>query len=301
MNKKRSIIFSLFILAAALLVFLFSRTGYGTVALKRISTFNHFVIDGRKGWLFYRGDLDYVLLPWSGAAKNLFRIDSIAKQNKATLIIIPVPNKIDLYPEYLEDKLGAFSYLKNKSARLMSLLKQRDVAILDLYDTYRKAKESMPIYDPDEAHVTSYGIKIAAEETVKKFFPRYFRSDTTCLGKSRIAFLGNLAEKKNDSSAKREIEIYCNACSREKDTAVKDTVLIVGDSYCNYLEQYRGGFRDLLESNLTGHYLFQTYYQVDAGFKLSGRILSLVRKKPKHKIIIWLFTAREFYKPLLVE
>lgn len=301
MKKKQLVFVFLYCIPVLAGLLFFFRTDYGLVVLKRIATLNHFVIDGNSGWLFYRGDLDYALLPWNSAEKNLVAIDSMAKQNNVTLIIVPVPNKIDLYPERLDERLKGFPYLKNKSARLMFRLKQRDVAILDLYSRYQKAKDSVPFYDPDEAHATSYGIRIAVEETVKHFFPTFFSSRHPCLEEKKIPFLGSLAEKKSDRSTKREIDIYYNACDRESDPASKDTILIVGDSYCNYLDQYRGSYRDVLESYLGGGFLFQTYYKVDAGFKLSGKIQSLIEKRPRHKIIIWLFTAREFYKPLRVK
>jgi hypothetical protein len=301
MAKKQSIsVLFIGVPLLAALLWLFN-TDYGTIVFKRIVTLNHFVVDGNNGWLFYRGDLDYALLPWTSAAKNLVAIDSMAKQNGVTLIIVPIPNKIDLYPERLDEKLKGFPYLKNKSTSFMSRLKQSNVAILDLFGRFQKAKDSAALYDPDETHVTSSGIKIAAEETVKKFFPSYFSGVPPCLAEKEITFLGNLAEKKNDNSTKREIDIYFNACDKESAPVLKDTILIVGDSYCNYLEQYRGSYRDLLESHLGGRYLFQMYSKVNSGFKLSEKIQSFIEKKPRHKIIIWLFTAREFYKPLRVK
>jgi hypothetical protein len=277
---------------------LFFRTDCGIVAFKRLSTLNRFVIDGKNGWLFYRGDLDYALLPWRSAAKGLVAIDSIAKQNNARLIIVPVPNKIDLYPEQLDDRLKDFPLLSRKSARFMSRLRNRNVAVLDLFDAYRKVLDSAPLYDPDEAHVTSAGIKIAVEQTVRKFFPLHANGPDTCIARKPAAFLGNLAEKKGDSSAKRVIDIWCNVCRRDAPAA--DTILIAGDSYCDYLKQFGGSYCDLLESRLGGRYYFQTYSKIDAGFKLSGKIVSLLEKRPRRKTIIWIFTAREFYKPLRV-
>jgi hypothetical protein len=187
-NKPKmiaGIIFCILIIAA---LSLFSRTEYGTVFFKRLLSFNAFILDGRDGWLFYRGELDYAILPWTGVAAKLARIDAFAKQNNVPLVIVPIPNKIDLYPEKLDDRLHGLRYLRDRYSRLFATLKNDKVNVVDLFDNYEKARDSVPIYDPDEAHVTSEGLKIAATETVRKFFAALYAGPAACLGKRGSLF-----------------------------------------------------------------------------------------------------------------
>jgi hypothetical protein len=105
-----------------------------------------------------------------------------------------------------------------------------------------------------------------------------------------------LAIKRNEAALDRGIDIYYNSCRDTLHPA--DTVLIIGDSYGNYLEQDQGSFADLLMCWLGKDYVLKRNYKVDAGFAQSRRIVDLIKKHPRHKTIIWIFTAREFYKPL---
>jgi hypothetical protein len=266
------------------------------VLFKRLLSFNVFIIDGRDGWLFYRGELDYAVLPWTGAAKKLARLDAFAKQNNVRLVMVPVPNKIDLYPEKLDGRLRGPGYLRNRYSRILASLKNDNVNVVDLFDNYEKAKDSVPVYDPDEAHTTSEGLKVAAEETVRQYFAPLYTETAACLGRKSVSFVGGMATKRNGVATARNIDIYCNSCH---DTVrLSDTVLVIGDSYCNYLEKDQGSFGDLLMCWLGNHYVLKRYYKVNAGFAQGRRIVDMITMRPRHKTIIWIFSAREFYKPL---
>jgi hypothetical protein len=287
------IVFCLFIVAP---LFLFSQTQYGIVLFKRLLNLNAFIFIGRDGWMFYRGELDYAILPWINVEKKLARLDAFAKQNNVPLIIVPFPNKIDLYPEKLDERLRGARGLRQKYSCLFAAMKRDNVNVVELLDNYEKAMPSVPIYDPDEAHVTTEGLEIAARETVRRFFSAFYADSSGCLGKKNVPFLSIMAGKQNDDAEKRHIDIYYNSCS---DTLhPPDTILVIGDSYCNYLEKDKGSYADLLMCWLGKHYQLKRNYKVNAGFSQSGRIVELIKRHPHHKTIIWIFTAREFYKPL---
>jgi hypothetical protein len=255
---------------------------------------NTFVVRGEEGWLFYRGELDYVLFPWNHNAKKLRALDVYAKAHATTLIIIPLPEKIDLYPEMLSSKLGRFDYLDSKYTAFFNRLKRDDVKVLELKSKLLPLKDEFELFEHDETHLVSAGLKVVVEETVKEFFDSA-QLDSSCLATKKIKFSGILSQKLNHADTGRMVDIFFNSCicSSEADS---NKILIIGDSYANYLRNEQGSFGNLLGAYLPSHH-FQYYGKINRGFAQAQNIVHHIQKNPG-TTIIWLFSNREFYKPL---
>lgn len=134
------------------------------------------VVVGRDGWLFFDETLgDYAGIRLSdteidGIAARLCEVCSyIRRQEKEPLIII-VPNKNSIYPEYMPARFGKKAEVTNLTL-LQERMKELDVPFVDAYQVLLDAKvqDTCLLYFREDTHWNNTGARLVLNEVYKSF------------------------------------------------------------------------------------------------------------------------------------
>ena len=131
------------------------------------------LIDGKDGWFFlndaaavgqYQGTAQLgedELATWQRVLEQ--RRDWLAEQGSAFVLVL-VPNKHQIYPEYMPDRLPRIS-ADEQHAQLARYLKAHsDLIVVDLMPTLLQAKEDQRVYHKTDTHWNDLGAYAGYEE-----------------------------------------------------------------------------------------------------------------------------------------
>jgi len=142
------------------------------------------VVIGRDGWLFYRPSLDYIIKPGSSFHRELGPLPAInafheaLKAQGVDLILLPVPGKSTIYPEYLSGRYNMESGppVNLYAPEVFGLLRAMGIQVLDPTDVLWKAKveraaslsglsdsNGETLYIPQDTHWSPRGMKLVAK------------------------------------------------------------------------------------------------------------------------------------------
>ncbi|MEZ6045478.1 MAG: hypothetical protein R3C11_07825 [Planctomycetaceae bacterium] len=134
------------------------------------------VLVGKEGWLFFKGDrlLDDARGLRSLTEEELKEWAHHFKANKQRLaqagisyLIVFVPNKATVYPEYLPDEIR-FSESGRQMAQLVNYLQSEgDLDVLDLTSTLRAGKKSGSVYFRTDSHWNERGAFLAVKDVLQ--------------------------------------------------------------------------------------------------------------------------------------
>ncbi|MGD0896202.1 MAG: hypothetical protein ABR915_00115 [Thermoguttaceae bacterium] len=121
---------------------------------------------------------------FQGAEVNLLMLDTLEGQSKRAvdvildthkklkaegidLIFVPLPDKLQIYPDYLSDAAPADRMVAPAVKHLMKKLLENDVECVDLYPAFhafRKRNEDKPLYYDRDSHWNNLAAQIAGEQ-----------------------------------------------------------------------------------------------------------------------------------------
>jgi len=131
-------------------------------------------IDPIHGMIFYKKGLD--LLKKSAEERGLAtivegiaRINDICRLRGITLLYMPLPDKENIYQQWLPapwfNKMPVTPFVCD----LVSALNARGVATISLYESFRAdAQNNTMLYFEDDTHWNSVGVNLAARKTIQK-------------------------------------------------------------------------------------------------------------------------------------
>src|ERR1035441_7006634 len=152
---------------------------------------------GRNRWLFYRADLRYLIEPdrleadasgskWvqppgrsthrESVEKAILRFRDQLKERGITLVVMPVPGKPSVYPDLVTWRAaGMERQFRSPTLELLDALQRQGVATVDLFTTFRAARESIrltkmagELYLAHDTHWTPLGAQTAAQAVATK-------------------------------------------------------------------------------------------------------------------------------------
>ncbi|MCQ2353020.1 MAG: hypothetical protein MJ033_06035 [Victivallaceae bacterium] len=260
------------------------------------------------GWLYSRNELEHLskgalgngdVIKKSTAKRNQDPIPALVKFKDdlnalgIQLILVPVPPKAAIHPFTGLQKAEAMRYLKP----FYEELRAKGIDVLDLSDAFLKSGNEN-VYCRTDAHWSSAGIEIAAEEIAKRIEVKGNKSFSG--QSSSVKISGDLAKSLNATSPETE-EIVLQTVSG---AIAKDSpVLLIGDSHT--LVFSTGG--DMLADNagLAEALAVKLHTSIDRiGVKGSAATavrINLFRQGMKDrawlknkKVVIYCFSCREF-------
>jgi hypothetical protein len=256
---------------------------------------------GRSGWMFYTSGVNTITQrPQRGestareavVAVTAFR-DALAERG-IRLIVVPVPNKESVYPQWLSSSSEPPTRIINPETRGFFVgCAAAGVEVVDLFSRYREASR-LPYYLRQDTHWSPYGIEVAA------------RAVAECTGtrgdanfeKWPVEFSrhGDLVRMLQSPVIEERIQPESIRATQVVDTSASNAeVLVLGDSFSRIFqtdEPRDAGFIAHLSRHLG---------QPVASLVNDGGASTLVRqelfRRPQLlepvKVIVWEFTERD--------
>jgi alginate O-acetyltransferase complex protein AlgJ len=284
-----------------------------------------------KNWFFLRNELRHLAngdLATADLAKaNVEGTDplpAIAKYNDelkalgVDLLLVPVPCKAAIYPEKLSDKIDPKT-VPTMSA-FIAKLKAAGVDVLDLESVFKAERGKNPgtqLYCATDSHWSPSACQITAKLIADKFRGRKEISENplpglTTLPAQTIEFHGDLIEDAQKASLPKESLPLVRAglavppegkAVRTVESDPKSAMLLIGDSHLQVFR--RGGSMLATQGGVIDHLdvavasaVEEITMQAGGGDGPRVEIARATVKDPgfwaKKKIVVWLFTAREF-------
>lgn len=290
------------------------------------------VIPGQEGWLYFAPELRALSVGvfWGRDAQQVSRssnpqfVDPLPaivdfqqqlKRSQITLLLVPVPAKVAIYPEWLLQSPPASDLkfpdrIDTHHQNFYRLLKEQGVEVLDLSDEFRKRKQkqSEPLYCRTDTHWSGKGIEVAAEYVANRIRKEnWYRQPLPPEWKIvplKAKITGDLTTLQ-PATKKMPEEISLvqirDIHGDEQPSLTEDVsspVLLLGDSHTLVFHEnslYATG------CGLSDHLAYQLKSKIDLiGVRGSGgnaaRISWRRRANPLggKKCVVWCFTMREF-------
>jgi hypothetical protein len=275
---------------------------------------------GHDGFLFYRNDLEYVTggdLEKQRKGKNplpvIVEFKKLLDQQGVDFLFVPVPTKLEVYPEELDPKLKAFSgeVINPAFRKLLASLAKEGIEVFDLLPALLQAKSAAgaePLFQHQDTHWTDRGLRLTAEllATRVKKYPWYGE-----LAKQKRAYelretsftrFGDLQSRLPEAEQKKYapetlVAHQVLAAGKPYDDDPDSPVVLLGDSFTGVYE-----LTDAEHAGVSAHIARGIGYPLDLVMsygggpnvrqKLMRRGVEALRTK---KIVIWMMTARDLF------
>jgi len=278
---------------------------------------------GKDGWLFYRPSLDYIINPGSNFHRDLGPMPAMLsfheslKAQGVDLILLPVPGKATIYPEYLsgryDTELGP--PVNPYAPRFFQLLREKGVHVIDPANTLWEAKDNGPVYMLQDTHWSPSGMKLAARLLAGAIQDGGWLTDAPQksyrVQEVEVERLGdihdmlNLPEDKTGGFKPMNIMIEKVVEAETDEPYLPDTnspIVLLGDSFVNVFSKGHMGWGEY--AGLAEHLALQLSAPVDviaindggpttSRESLARRPNALVGKK----LVIWQFATRDLVNP----
>ena len=188
-----------------------------TLALKAPELENGAVRGEAAGWLFLADELEHARQgrfwekPWKESSRSgvdplpaLLDFQKRLQALEVNLLVVPVPTKVSIYPDYLAEGLEA----SPAPTEYLQLLEHSGLRVLDLHPLfreYRETPEHKPLYCAQDSHWTPQACRLAARAIYRALEgkdPPFLRKGMLRPGTRMIR--GDLARIRGDLALPRE-------------------------------------------------------------------------------------------------
>ena len=279
---------------------------------------------GRRGFLFYRRSLDYVVggdIQAQPPNKNPLRAIVEFKDYLAGLgvdfLLVPVPTKAEVFPDRLPgvtlDRPQVLSPFGRKFLLELSRAGVEVVALLprslEARGAGKPGKGDEPLYQPQDTHWTDRGLRLAAEVIARRIQRYPWWSE---LAKNKVAFTlkrtsfkrqGDLVSRLLEKEQRRfrparlvAHQVLAPAGELYEDDAASP-IVVLGDSFTGVYER-----TDCGSAGVSAHIAHRLQHPVDlvmsygGGPNVRNKLLSRDEKTlGRMRLVVWLFAARDFF------
>lgn len=141
------------------------------------------VFTGNDGWLYPIQEIDRLTQKRQkpGLAEEVMRMKKVLEDQGAKLLLLPVPDKVTLYPEpVMPAKYGA-PVLHPGYVKEVERLRAAGVDVLDLTRLFWERRHLQPFYFKQDSHWTAEAMKEVAVQTsrsIRKTYPQVVKEGT---------------------------------------------------------------------------------------------------------------------------
>ncbi len=277
-------------------------------------------VAARDGWLFFRGDLEYLLSgdlrdqpegknPWPAIID--FR-DQLQARG-VDLLLVVIPTKPEVYPEKLSAHAPGIEgpWVAPYCRKLLGELDAAGVQVVDLLPAFMAERDSAgePLYMPQDTHWTHRGLRLAARLMAQRIreYPWYAQAgaqpdrwtvrETTCTRLGDI--VGMLPEA--ERAAYRPMQLEAQQVVDADGTFYADDqaapIVMLGDSFTGVFH-----FEDCEHAGVSAHLAKELGLPIDlimaqgSGPRIRGQ---LARRGPDglsgKRLVIWTMVSRDLY------
>ena len=270
---------------------------------ERLESTQSSAIEGVEGWRFLPAEIKHLLAgdPSEDPKKPLEAIVDFSEQLKrlgVRLIVVPIPAKAAVHPEFLDSRLKAES-ISAPEAGFYESLRATGVEVLDLAPEFANARSKGPVYCARDTHWNGSAITLAAHKLAEMLQGVTPKTLALEVSEEPVEIQGDLGGDK-ESAVLRFVRPQGRAGRVEPGRA--SPILVLGDSHV--LVFHDGGDMHATGAGLSDQLAFALGAPVDVlGVRGSGATsarVSLARRARASsdyltgkEVIIWCFGARE--------
>ena len=260
-------------------------------------------VEGVDGWRFLPAEIKHLLAgdPSNDSKRPLETIvdfDQQLKQLGVRLIVVPVPAKVAIHPEFLDKRLAGAGASSQESA-FYEALRAKGVEVVDLTQDFAASKAQGPLYCARDSHWNGRATVLAAQKLAAGLKGTVEKKVELEAREEEIEIQGDLGGEKEKVNL-RFINPKGQTGRLEPDRT--SPILVLGDSYV--LVFHDGGDMHASGAGLPDQLAFELRAPVDVlGVRGSGATparISLARRARANsnylsskKVIIWCFGVRE--------
>jgi hypothetical protein len=276
---------------------------------------------GNDGFLFFRNSLEYAAsgdLEKQKKGKNplpvIVEFQKALAARGVDFLFVPVPTKVEIYPERLDPKLSSFAgeVVNPYGRKFLLALSKAGVEVVDLLPAFleaRAARESELVFQRQDTHWTDPGLRLAAgliSARIKKY-PWYEelsrRSRRFTTRQVKFQRLGDLHSRLPEGlKARYEPEqLLANQVLDERGAPYEDDadspVVVLGDSFTGVYQ-----LMDAEHAGLSAHIAKNIGYPADLVMSYGGgpNVRNKLMRRgaaalEAKKLVIWVMTARDLH------
>jgi SGNH hydrolase-like domain, acetyltransferase AlgX len=270
---------------------------------KKLESTQSIAIEGVEGWRFLPAEIKHLLAgdPSQDPKKPLEAIVDFHEQLRklnVRLILVPVPAKAVIHPEFLDSQLQADG-IPEPEPDFYASLRDKGVEVLDLAQEFATAKANGPLYCARDTHWNGSAIALAARELAEML-------QGISLGTLPLDAREDILEIQGDLGGEKE-KVHLRTVHPKGQTGRVEPdrgspILVLGDSHV--LVFHDGGDMHAAGAGLPDQLALELSAPVDVlGVRGSGATsarVSLARRARADsnyltgkKTVIWCFAARE--------
>jgi hypothetical protein len=274
---------------------------------------------GKDDWLFYRGDLEYLL---SGDLRQqpnkrdpypaVVDFDQQLKARGIDMLFVVIPTKAEVYPEKLsaEAPPGARPYAAPYCRKLLGELAQAGVGVVDLLPRFIDARGGdEPLYMAQDVHWTNRGVRLAAQVIADAVRARpvhsalplesvaYAARDATCTRLGDICPMLTDEERIAYRPAKLAARQVVNPDGSLYEDDPESPLVMLGDSFTGVFE-----LEDCKHAGLSAQVALDLGLPVDlimaqgSGPRIRGQLARRGHDAiSAKKLVIWTVVSRDLY------
>jgi SGNH hydrolase-like domain, acetyltransferase AlgX len=271
---------------------------------ERLTSSDPTSVEGVDGWRFLPAEIRHLLAgdPSNDSKRPLDTIVDFNQQLKQVgvrLIVVPVPAKARIHPEFFDKRLAGVAVSPSPEAAFFEALRAKGVEVVDLTQDFAASNAQEPLYCTRDSHWNGRGIALAAQKLAAEVKGVVQNNVELEAREEQIEIQGDLGGAKEKVTL-RFINPKGQTARLEPDRA--SPILVLGDSYV--LVFHDGGDMHAAGAGLPDQLAYELGGPVDVlGVRGSGATparVSLARRaraNPNYlrnkKVIIWCFGVRE--------
>ncbi len=282
-----------------------------------LHTGNEKVIIGRDGWLFFAGDMEYLINPGflkpeilhkrikkgvqPDPQKAILDFNEQLKSRGIRLILLPVPVKPMIYADKLSGKI--FPLHNNSFAKFKAAVEAAGITVINLADEFAEMrKNGIDTYLKTDTHWNPTGMKLAAARLASAIGGKSVTPVKSC-GRNRVINAGDTVAMLKLPDPEKFFPEECVYLSEHKSAFSKDSdILLLGDSFANIysLHSMNWGSNSGLAENLSALIgkPVDAILRNDNGSFATRTLLANELKRGRDrlagkKVVIWEFAIRE--------
>ena len=261
-------------------------------------------VEGVDGWRFLPAEIKHLL---AGDPSNdpkrpfdtIVDFNQQLKQLGVRLIVVPVPAKVTIHPEFFDKRLAGAAAASSPEAAFYEALRAEGVEVVDLTQDFAAAKAQGPLYCARDSHWNGRAIVLAAQKLTPELKGLSEANLELEAREEQIEIQGDLGGAKEKATVRF---INPKGQTARLEPARASPILILGDSYV--LVFHDGGDMHASGAGLPDQLAFELRAPVDVlGVRGSGATPARVsfarraRANPNYlsskKVVIWCFGVRE--------
>ena len=278
---------------------------------------SYFAQEGKEGWLFFRGGIEYWLQ--EDLTKQQEKFDPISKliefhqllkEQGIDFLVVPIPDKVEVESDSWNEGLSS-TKVPHPYRQISKALLDAGVHVMDILPTWQRWQKENPgkhLFQKQDTHWNHIGLGLMAEKLNEKVRAYSWYKDLKpnvnrySLVDTSFVRLGDLPEKLpvEKQGAYQPLTQKAQQVLREGKPyrgSRKDPISLIGDSFTGVFERV-----DVKSAGVGAHLAQKTGLDVDIITSWGGapnvrNRFVRIRKKDKEakRLVIFMITARDFY------